>query len=174
VTADLRRALQNQYHAALAMLREAIDRCPDDLWTRAAGPNAYWQVAYHALFFAHFYLQRDEASFRPWKHHQSEAQYPDCIPGPPDPESKLPLLPDPYSRAEVLEYWSLCDAMVDPALDALDLSSPESGFYWYPIPKLEHILVNLRHIQHHTAQLATLLRTHADLGIRWVGARPPS
>jgi len=30
---DVRAALKSQYHAALATLKQAIDRCPDDLWT---------------------------------------------------------------------------------------------------------------------------------------------
>ena len=38
----------------------------------------------------------------------------------------------------------------------------------------EHQLVNLRHIQHHAAQLADRLRTARDHGVRWVGgSRPP-
>jgi hypothetical protein len=61
--------------------------------------------------------------------------------------------------------------MVDGAVDALDLLSPESGFHWYEIPKLEHQMVNLRHLQHHTAQLADRLRASGDIAIKWVGAR---
>ena len=56
-------------------------------------------------------------------------------------------------------------------VDAVDLLSPSSGFYWYKIPKLEHQLVNIRHIQHHGAQLADRLRQAADIGVDWVGAR---
>jgi len=32
-TRALGSALKSQYHAALAMLRLAIERCPDDLWS---------------------------------------------------------------------------------------------------------------------------------------------
>jgi hypothetical protein len=53
-------------------------------------------------------------------------------------------------------------------VDALDLDSPESGFSWYQVPELEHQLVNLRHMQHHTAQLADRLRSAAGVGVRWV------
>lgn len=168
----LRPVLKSQYHAALAMLREAIERCPDDIWSSADHLNAFWQVAYHTLYFTHLYLQPDEAAFRPWKDHQADVQHPDSIPGPADPKSALPLIPQPYTRAQVLEYWTLCDQMVDRAVDAIDLSSPTSGFSWYRVSKLEHQLVSLRHIQHHAAQLADRLRSAADVGIRWVGARP--
>jgi hypothetical protein len=59
--------------------------------------------------------------------------------------------------------------MVDAAVDRLDLTAPESGFYWYRMSKLEHQFVNLRHIQHHTGQLADRLRQEADRGVEWVG-----
>jgi antitoxin (DNA-binding transcriptional repressor) of toxin-antitoxin stability system len=36
--------------------------------------------------------------------------------------------------------------------------------------KLEHQLVNIRHIQHHTAQLMDRLRASEDIGVKWVGA----
>jgi hypothetical protein len=71
----------------------------------------------------------------------------------------------------VLEYWSFCDRLVDDAVDALDLDSAESGFSWYRMSKLEHQLVNIRHIQHHGGQLADRLRSAADIGIGWVGGR---
>jgi hypothetical protein len=167
--------LKSQYHAELAMLRQAIEQCPDDLWYSQTPRNAYWQVAYHVLFFAHLYLMPNEAAFRPWARHQRNAQHEDCIPGPADPESKLPLIPPPYAKADVLEYWSFCDDMVDSAVDAIDLDGDASGFSWYRMSKLEHQFINIRHIQHHTAQLADRLRAHSDIGVRWVSSgRKPS
>ena len=83
--------LKSQYHAALAMLKQSIELCPGELWESDDYTNAHWQVAYHALFFTHLYLQRDEAAFQPWDRHQSQNQYPDGIAGPPDPGSDLPL-----------------------------------------------------------------------------------
>ena len=169
--AAVRAALKSQYHAALAMLGEAIRRCPDEVWTARDHKNAFWQVAYHTLFFTHLYLQREEAAFRPWEGHRASAQYPDGIAGPPDPESDLPLLPEPYTKDDVLAYWRFCEEMVDNAVDALDVFAPESGFHWYAIPKLEHQMVNIRHIQHGAAQLADRLRAAVDLGVEWVGGR---
>jgi hypothetical protein len=168
----LRTILASQYHAALAMLREAVERCPEDLWYSDRPANAFWQVAYHALYFTHLYLQPNPEAFRPWERHQSAVQHPDGIAGPADPASSLPLLPSPYSKADVLAYWKVCDAMVDVALDGMDLDSGESGFSSYPVPRLEHQIVSIRHVQHHAAQLADRLRSSANLGIRWVGARP--
>lgn len=170
----LRASLKSQYHAALAMLREAVERCPDELWAREGDAAASWQIAYHALFFTHCYLQPTADAFRPWERHVADVQYEDGIPGPPDPASALPLVAPPYTKADILEYWRVCDAMVDGAVDTLDLASASSGFPWYPISKFEHQLVNLRHVQHHTAQFAARLRTAAGIGISWVGARRPA
>jgi hypothetical protein len=155
------------------MLREAVELCPDAIWEGGGYTNACWQQAYHALFFAKFYSERDSDSFQPWPGHRNESQNPDGIPGPPDPESKLPLVPAPYTKDEVLACWKYCDERIDASIDAMDLGSAESGFSWYPIPKLEHQLVNLRHIQHHAAQIADRVRTHASAGVRWRGATRP-
>jgi DinB superfamily len=171
VTDSLREILKSQYHAGLAMLREAIERCPEDLWYDDAPTNAYWQVAYHVLFFTHLYMLPRSDSFQPWAEHQSDVQHEDGITGPNDPHSELPLIPKPYTKAQALAYWQFCDGMVDRTVDGLDLYSPESGFSWYEVPKLEHQLVNLRHLQHHLAQLADRLRAATGGGTRWVGAR---
>ena len=152
----LRAVLKSQYHASLAMLREAIERCPPEEWLSTNHKNKFWQVSYHALFFAHLYLQRDEAAFRLWEQHRGEG---DGIAG------------EPYTQAQVLEYWEFCDRMIDDAVDVLDLDGTESGFSWYRMSKLEHQFVNIRHIQHHAAQLIDRVRSAADVGIRWVAAR---
>jgi hypothetical protein len=109
----LRSVLKSQYHASLAMLREAVERCPEAEWANTNHKNAFWQVAYHTLFFTHLYLQRNERAFQRWAQHRG------CDDG---------IEGDPYSQADVLEYWSFCDSLVDDAVDALDLDSAESGF----------------------------------------------
>jgi hypothetical protein len=167
----IKAALKSQYRASLAMLRESIEECPDEIWDREEEKNSFWQIAYHTLFFAHLYIQTDEEAFHPWEHHQGEVQYPDSIPGPPDPDSDLPLIAKPYTKEQMLAYAAYCEKMVDEAVDAMNVLSPESGFSWYKVSKLEHQIVNIRHIQHGAAQLADRLRAAKDVGIDWVGAR---
>jgi hypothetical protein len=163
----LPKILKNQYHASLAMLRETIEKCPDEIWI-SQHLNSFWQIAYHALFYTHLYLQPNEAAFRPWEHHQRDVQNQDGLTFPPDPKSDLPVMPQAYSKAQVLAYWNFVDQMVDAAVDSLDLTSSESGFWWYKCSKLEHQFVNIRHIQHHLAQLSDRLRFAANLKIDWV------
>ena len=171
--AGIRAMLKSQYHATLAMLRDAIVKCPEDVWNTGSRGAPSWGVAYHALYFTHLYGSAGMEGFRPWPKHVADVQFEDGIAGDADPKSPLPPLRPPMSKAEVLEYWDFVDRGVDAAVDALDLAREESGFSWYPIPKLEHQIVNIRHIDHHTAQLAARIRIAADLGVAWVGARRP-
>jgi hypothetical protein len=162
---DIRPILKSQYHAALAMLGQAVRSCPDDLWTDKAYQNAFWHIAYHTLFFTHLYLQKDGDAFVPWERHREEYQFFDNLPWPPH---RMPNIGKPYTKDDVLEYWSFCDAMVDSAVSQLDLDAAECGFSWYKMSKLEHQLNNIRHIQHHTAQLSDRLRAKAGVGVAWV------
>ena len=75
------------------------------------------------------------------------------------------------TKEETMAYWEFCDAIIDDAVEAMDLFSAESGFFWYPISKFEHQLVTIRHIQHHMAQLSERLRAVQNVGIEWIGRR---
>jgi hypothetical protein len=169
---EIRKIIKSQYHASLAMLRETIERCPDELWMSTASTNGFWQIAYHAVFFAHLYVLPNAQAFRPWAEHQKDTQNEDGLAGPPDPKSSLPLIPRPYTRSQVLAYLGITDDMVDDAVNSLDIHNPDCGFPWYKnITKLEHLFISIRHIQHHGGQLADRLRNAVDQGTRWVGAR---
>lgn len=168
----VRSALKAQYHAALEMLRQGIEACPDELWLSQAVRNAPWQIAYHTLYFTDLYLHRTSAEFRPWKGHQGGVQHEDGIAGPDDPASGLPLLPQPYTREQTLAYLDSVDAEVDRRVDETDVFSAESGFSWYRVPKLEHQIVNIRHLQLGAAHLAARLRAELDVGLGLVGSRP--
>jgi hypothetical protein len=164
----LKSVLRSQYHASLAMLRSAVEQCPEPSWAGGEHRNAFWHIAYHALFFTHLYLQPKESDFVPWAQHREEYQFLGPLPWPPH---DLPKIGEPYTRAQILEYWRLCEAMIDPGVDRLDLDAPECGFWWYRMSKLEHQLVSLRHVQHHVGQLADRLRRTADIGLVWVGGK---
>jgi hypothetical protein len=45
----VKRSIRSQYGAALAMLKDAIEKCPDSLWADSNYVNPFWRVAYHTL-----------------------------------------------------------------------------------------------------------------------------
>ena len=159
----LRGALIRQYHAGLATLHACIERCPDDVWVDGDDVNPTWRVAYHVLFYTHFYLHRDHESFVPWELHELGIQQF----GARKQENGEAFRP--YTRDQVLAYWLNVASSVDDAVGAMDLLAPESGFPWYPMSKLEHQLVNIRHLQHHAGQLADRLRQRVGIGTPWSG-----
>ena len=164
---DVAAALKTQYHAALRMLREAIERCPDDLWTAEGYENATWHVAYHAAFYGHLYLMPDEEAFTPWERHREQYEFLGSLPWPPhDP----PAIGEPYTREDVLAYVDHVDGLVNATIDATDLSAEACGFWWYELPKLDHLILSIRHVQHHAGQLAERVRRHAGQGVDWAAS----
>ena len=151
------------------MLEAAVRDCPDRLWTDAAYENPFWQVAYHALFYTHFYLQRDEAAFVRWPNHRDESNFLGPLPWPPH---RQPRIGAPYTRAEILEYAALVHVEIEARLLEVDLDEPESGFPWLTFGKSELTLYTLRHLQHHTGQLVDRVRSDAGVGVEWVGQTP--
>ena len=151
-------SLRSQYLSALEMLHNIIKITPDDLWNSEFHISRSWQVAYHALYFYRLYICQDLQHHVPWKNHREGAQ--DLHP------NKEPL--SPYAREDLLTLTRLCIANLDSDLSQLDLSAEQSGFPWYKISKLEHQLVNLRHLQHHVAQLQDRLRNEKQIGIGWI------
>jgi len=156
--------IARQYRASLAMLGQAIDLCPESLWLSSHYTNRFWHIAYHAVFYTHFYLHTDEASFRPWVKHKPDSNFLGRRPWAPE---EPPKIHSPYTKAEVLEYQELCRAEVEAKVPELNLSAP-SGFHWLPFNKAELQFYNIRHLQHHTGQLADRLRTVANVGVGWV------
>lgn len=158
---DPKSALRSQYLSGLRMLKQAVNRCPDDLWIAGEHPRNFWRIAYHTAFYTHLYLSADNASFVPWKDHRDGVR---LLWG-------EPQVVEPYTRKEILRYIEQIIRCVGPALDAMDLDRTESGFSWYPnMSKFEHQLVNLRHLGGHVGQLSELLMAHG-FETDWISRR---
>ena len=156
---DIKTALASQYRAALAMLGKAVRKCPDALWDDRRYVNVFWHVAYHALFYTHFYLQDSPDAFTPWAKHETDRRYLGREPG-----------ETPYSKDEILEYLSICREQVKERMVALNLEA-ESGFSWLPYTKLEVQIYNIRHLQQHVGELYERLGAHGECELQWIGSR---
>lgn len=153
--------IQSQYHSALAMLKQAIEKCPPDLWVDPHYDNAYWHIAYHALFYTHLYAQPSMREFKPWPKHRAEYE----SLGPPQ---HMPKIGEPYSHADLLEFLEYCHAYLDSWLEGLDFAA-ESGFDWLPFSKLELQFYTIRHLQQHTGELCERLWARQRIAVDWIG-----
>lgn len=159
-------ALKGQYHASLAMLRDCIEKCPDEVWVSGTHPRNFWRITFHTLYFADLYLAHSLETWAPWEKTRESCRVlwedDDEYPGPPQEP--------PYSRQELLEYLFDIDSRVDSQLDEMDLNAPTCGIPWYSLGKLEHQIVNIRHIGGHVGQLSELLMAHG-IDTAWAGSR---
>jgi hypothetical protein len=155
---DAKQAIKSQYLAAIEMLKQAIERCPEAMWNVAEEKNKFWLVAYHALFYIHLYLQKNIADFKPWSKHQDGAQRPGAM-----PEKPFAV----YTKEEMLDYLAVCQAEVAEQTASLDLEAP-SGFEWLPFNKLELQFYNIRHLQQHIGELFERLGIKAAIELDWV------
>jgi len=148
---NTKQVIQSQYLAALAMLKQAIEKCPQNVWYDQDQKFKVWSKAYHTVFFVHFYLQDAEKDFVPWEKHH-------------DPDGDIP-----FTQDEVLEYLTFAGKQVIERVPVTDLEA-ESGFHWYPVNKLELQFINIRHIQQHTGELYECLGIRENIeDLRWVG-----
>jgi hypothetical protein len=162
---DTKQIIQSQYLAALEMMKQAVVKCPESIWKAPEDKNEFWHIVYHSLFYTHLYLQDAEKDFRPWENHRDEYQFLGQTPWPPhDP----PKIGEAYTPADMLAYLDLVRGQVQQRLPALDLQGP-SGFEWLPFGKLELQFYNIRHLQHHTAELYERLGSRAGINLDWIG-----
>jgi len=154
-----RKILWQQFGACIDMLENAITACPEDLWRDRAQNPEFWYVAFHTLFFLDLYLS-------------------DCVEGftPPEPFTLDELNPDglmperPYTKDELINYLEhgrkKCRVTIEAITD--EQLERRCGFKWVDVTEVELLLYNMRHVQHHTAQLNLILRQKIDSAPRWV------
>jgi hypothetical protein len=149
---DARWAIQSQYLSALAMLKQAIIKCPPPMWDSLKDNNRTWFTAYHALYYAHLYLQPTRSDFVRWEGHGK------------------PISIAPLSKEDVLRYLAHVEEEVARQVPVLDLKAP-SGFQELRVDKLELQFVTIRHIQHHTGELYERLGARANVKLAWAEQR---
>ena len=152
---EMTEIITKQYRAALKMLENAINACPEPLWLDTGYKNRFWHVAYHALFYTHLYLQPDEPSFRPWVNHRWDSQ-------------NMPTAIEPYTRSQILEYLQVCREEVNAKLPLMDLERP-SGFPWLTFSACEVQIYNIRHLQQHIGELCERLG-NSGIDVNWVAS----
>lgn len=154
-----RTIIWHQFGAAIDTLENAILACPDELWGDRTRQPEFWYLAYHTLFWLDFYLSDRDKEFTP-----------------PDPFTLSELdpagaLPErPYTKGELQTYLrhgrKKCRATIDAMTDEEADRPFEFGRVHLSFGEL--LLYNMRHVQHHAAQLNLVLRQTVDWAPGWV------
>ena len=170
-----RTALWRQFGAAIDTLDNALEACPDALWTqrlwRTPPPPwfpprfaEFWYVTFHALTWLDLYLSGvpEEAFTPPAPFAQGML------------DSREALPERPYTKEELHAYLASLRQKCRATLVALtdERARQPCEYPWTEgkaVSFLELQLYNLRHVQEHAAQLSLLLGQHAisDAALGW-------
>jgi hypothetical protein len=160
-----RKLISGQFDASLSMLALCIDKCPEDSWNAPVVNLAFCQAAFHTLFFTDCYLGQTTADMKGQDFHQANQhhfrEYEELE------DRKQELM---YERQFVVDYLRHCHVK---SVSVIAGETPESfqakcGFEWLQITRAELYLYNIRHIQHHSAQLSLRLRKDHQIDVPWV------
>lgn len=147
-----------QFGAAIDMLENALLACPDELWNDRSQRPEFWYTVYHALFWLDLYLSDSVEGFAPPAPYTLD-------------EMKPGLFPERvYTKEELRSYLEhgrkKCRATIEAMTD--EKARQRCGFEWIDGSVAELFLYNMRHVQHHAAQLNLMLRQTIDSAPRWV------
>jgi uncharacterized damage-inducible protein DinB len=153
-----RSAIRQQFHAAIDMLANAIEVCPDSVWI-GQERRAFWYLAFHTLFFLDLYLSEDDES--------------EFHPPPPFGITELDDNVPPervYSKDELRGYVEHCRNRLDVVMAGMTevWATEPCPFPYRKMSNGVLLLYNMRHVQHHAAQLNLLLRQATNFAPDWV------
>ena len=138
------------------MLENALILCPDELWNTEA---QFWYNAYHCLFYLDYYLTLEPDKFAP----PSPFTLSEF-----DPAGAMP--DQVYSKAVLLAYLQAnrkkCHDLIESMTTEIAYKRSVNGYKNYSV--IEILLYNMRHVQHHAAQLNLLLRQGINNAPSWV------
>ena len=156
-----RQVVWRQFGAALEMLGNAVRACPEGLWGDRGRRPEFWHVVYHTLFYLDLYLSGSAEGFAPPAPFTLDEL---------DPAGVMPERV--YTKGELLDYLGHCRAKCRATVGALtdEAARERRAFEWVEMDSAELLLYNMRHVQHHAAQLNLLLRQTTDDAPRWVAA----
>jgi hypothetical protein len=162
----VRFALLGQFRAALETLEQCIAMCDDKTWGASHPDTAVNQVVFHTIFFADFYLGFGESGFREQAFHRANTQ---LFQNYEELEDHTPV--NFYSKQGCNAYLEHCRAKAEGTLhgESAEVLSGDCGFPYRNLTRVELHIYNIRHIQHHAAQLGLRNQLNGGEPLRWVG-----
>jgi hypothetical protein len=162
-----RELISRQYEASLCMLGVCFDRCPEARWNEPIANLEFCQAAFHVLFFTDVYLGANLESLRQQPFHQRHAQvFADYE------ELGDAAQQAQYEKPFINAYFQHCreKATQVVAAESAETLQQVANFDWIKFSRAELHAYNIRHIQHHTAQLSLRLRLDIDVDIPWISS----
>ncbi len=154
-------ALWQQFGASIDMLENAVVACPDELWGDRARQPEFWRLVYHTLFYLDLYLSGSAGGFTP------------PAPFTLDETDPRELRPErAYTKGEMRAYLEHCRRKCREVLEVLtdERARARCVFGWIEMSFAGLLLYNMRHVQHHAAQLNLILRQETDSAPGWVAS----
>lgn len=163
--------LISQYKASLGMLRQALEKIPDEQWNNEDYSNPNWQIAYHILWGTNFYLEANPEGYIPFENAIEGAE---SLGGSQDWENpeKDVIIEGFHTKKELISFIRDIESNLRERIGRLPLQE-NSGFEWYPFSRLELHINSIRHIQHHTAQIIERLKATGITGFAWWADQNP-
>ncbi len=156
-------AINEQYGAAIAMLKKNLKSCPEEVWDdRTSGPP-FWYVAYHVMWYLDWYLSDSKEARKSFKSKFGEDLSQDL--------NKVPVIT--LTHAQLLDYLSDIKEKTKKRFENLtsDELLQSSVFEWHGNSVLSSLIYNLRHLMLHIGALN--LRLHRE-GVKlenWVSSK---
>lgn len=159
--------IANQFAAALCTLNACIAKCPTAAWDAPVANYKFCQVAFHTLFYADYYLGPNEESFCQQPFHRENAPF---FRDYEEFEDHAPVLL--YDKNSIQAYLRHCRMKAREVILSETAGSLEApaGFARRTFSRAELHVYNIRHIQHHAAQLSLRLRLDSHQDIPWIGS----
>ena len=160
----LKESLWKQFGASIDMLKNAIELWPEEHWNTRL---RFFYLSYHTLVFLDYYLTNppdDFASPLPFTL-VDEAEIPrDAV-----DDIKPNRI---YTKTELLDYLHSCRRKCKHIIAELTEQNVHGRWIEKQSHKnysaLEILLYNMRHVQHHAAQLNLMLREVINQAPKWV------
>ncbi len=161
-----KRLVTNQFEASLCTLGHCIEKCPDALWDVRVARHPFCQVAFHTLIYVDFYLGSDAESLQNQPFHLANPQF---FGDYEQLEDREPV--SLYERPPIRAYLEFCrrKAVATIAAETNETLCAPAKFARKNFSRAELHVYNIRHIQHHAAQLIMRLRLDSDVDIPWIG-----
>jgi hypothetical protein len=156
--------ITNQFEATLSTLNACIDKCPEAVWNGPVVNLKFCQAVFHTLFYTDYYLGQTDDDFRREPFHRENAHVFR------DYEELEPRAPvHVYEKAWVKTYLRYCleRGRKVVASETAESLAAKAKFARKDFSRAELYVYNIRHVQHHSAQLIMRLRLDSQVDMPW-------